>query len=158
MLGYYRAAEETARALSADGWYRSGDLGRLDETGNLYVVGRLKELIIRSGFNVYPPEVEGVLMAHPDVALAAVVGRRVVDRDGSNEEVIAFLEAKAGRTLEVADVAAFAAERLAPYKRPARYDVMTALPVTSAGKIRKSELHHLAQKLATNGDAAQSGG
>ncbi len=158
MLGYYRAADETARVLSASGWYRSGDLGRLDAAGNLYVVGRLKELIIRSGFNVYPPEVEGVLMAHPDVALAAVVGRRVVDKDGSNEEVIAFLEAKAGRKLDVADVAAFAAERLAPYKRPARYEVQAALPVTSAGKIRKSELHQLAQKLATSGDAARSGG
>ncbi|MEZ5843583.1 MAG: class I adenylate-forming enzyme family protein [Hyphomicrobiaceae bacterium] len=153
MLGYYRAPEETARAMSSDGWYRSGDLGRLDDVGNLYVVGRLKELIIRSGFNVYPPEVEGVLMLHPDVALAAVVGRKVVDRNGANEEVIAFIEAKAGRMPDIASVASFAAERLAPYKRPARYVVQPALPVTSAGKIRKSKLHHAAQSLGDLGDA-----
>lgn len=152
MRGYYRAPEETARVLTSDGWYRSGDLGRLDAAGNLYVVGRLKELIIRSGFNVYPPEVEGVLMLHPDVALAAVVGRSVVDRDGANEEVIAFIEPKAGRTLDTVELAAFVAARLAPYKRPAIFVVRAALPVTSAGKIRKAELQRDAAAFGSRSD------
>jgi long-chain acyl-CoA synthetase len=136
MKGYYKAPEETARAITPEGWFKTGDLGRLDAHGNLYVVGRLKELIIRSGFNVYPPEVEAVLSLHPDVGLAAVVGRKVE----GNEEVVAFLEPKPGRTIDLEAVRAFAAERLAPYKRPARYVVRPALPVTAAGKIRKAEL------------------
>jgi len=143
MRGYYRAPEATRAVIGADGWFRSGDLGRLDGRGHLYVVGRLKELIIRSGFNVYPPEVEAALTQHPDVALAGVVGRKVA----GNEEVVAFLEPRPGRTIDVADVAAYAASRLAPYKRPARYVVLTSLPVTGAAKIRKAELARIAAAL-----------
>jgi acyl-CoA synthetase (AMP-forming)/AMP-acid ligase II len=143
MLGYYRAPEVTASVMTADGWFRSGDLGRMDARGHLYVVGRAKELIIRSGFNVYPPEVEAALTAHPDVALAAVVGRRVE----ANEEVVAFLEAKPGRAIDLDAIAAHAGARLAPYKRPSRYVVLPALPVTGASKIRKAELARLAAEL-----------
>jgi acyl-CoA synthetase (AMP-forming)/AMP-acid ligase II len=139
MLGYYRAPEATAAAV-ADGWLRTGDLGRLTAEGRLLMAGRLKELIIRSGFNVYPAEVEGALAAHPDVAAVAVVG---VPVDG-NEEVVAFLEPRVGRRIDIAAVAAFAAERLAPYKRPTRLLVQAALPLTSTGKVRKSELASLA--------------
>ena len=75
MLGYYRAPELTREVLRADGWLRTGDLGRLDADGALFVVGRLKELIKRSGFNVFPIEVESVLNSHPAVKSSAVVGR-----------------------------------------------------------------------------------
>jgi acyl-CoA synthetase (AMP-forming)/AMP-acid ligase II len=136
MRGYYRDAAETAKTLTDDGWLKTGDLGRVDAAGNLYVVGRLKELIIRSGFNVYPPEVEAALAAHADVALAAVVGRRV----GENEEVIAFLQPVAGHTLDEADLRRHAEERLAPYKRPSRYVFLAQLPVTAAGKVLKARL------------------
>jgi acyl-CoA synthetase (AMP-forming)/AMP-acid ligase II len=139
MKGYYNAPEETANAITTDGWFKTGDLGRVDPHGNLYVVGRLKELIIRSGFNVYPSEVEAVLNLHPDVGLSAVVGRKAE----SNEEVVAFLEPKPGRNIDVEGVRAFATERLAPYKRPSRYWVHASLPVTAAGKIRKAELARL---------------
>jgi acyl-CoA synthetase (AMP-forming)/AMP-acid ligase II len=142
MKGYYNAPEETAKAITPDGWLKSGDLGRLDAQGNLYVVGRLKELIIRSGFNVYPSEIEAVLTMHPDVGLAAVVGKKVE----SNEEVFAFLEPKPGRTIDIEGVRAFATERLAPYKRPSRYLVQASLPMTSAGKIRKAELARLLER------------
>jgi long-chain acyl-CoA synthetase len=140
MKGYYKAPEATAHALTADGWFRSGDLGRLDAYGNLYISSRLKELIIRSGFNVYPPEVEAALLLHPAVALAAVVGRRVVDRNGVNEEVVAFIEPKAGQTLDEATLKTFVAERLAPYKRPMHYFFRSHLPTTATGKLRKAEL------------------
>jgi long-chain acyl-CoA synthetase len=143
MKGYYNAPEETAQAITPDGWLRSGDLGRLDAQGNLYVVGRLKELIIRSGFNVYPPEVEAVLSRHPDVGIAAVVGKKVE----GNEEVVAFLEPKPGRTIDIESVRAAASERLAPYKRPSRYVVQASLPMTAAGKIRKAELARLVDRL-----------
>ena len=87
MLGYYRAPDLTAAAIDADGWFKTGDLVRFDGT-RLFIVGRCKELIIRSGFNVYPPEVEAVLNGHPDVVQSAVVGRAVE----GNEEVVAYLQ------------------------------------------------------------------
>ena len=140
MQGYYRAPEDTAAVMTRDGFLRSGDLGRLDARGHLYVVGRAKELIIRSGFNVYPPEVEGVLTAHPDVALAAVLGRKSED---GNEEVVAFLQAKPGRAIDLAALRAHAAERLAPYKRPSDYRVLPELPAAATGKLLKHKLREV---------------
>ena len=99
MLGYYRAPEATAATLDSEGWLRTGDLARFDGD-HLFVVGRCKELIIRSGFNVYPAEVEAVLNAHPDVTQSAVVGRAVE----GNEEVVAFVQPVPGRTLSLGDL------------------------------------------------------
>jgi long-subunit acyl-CoA synthetase (AMP-forming) len=95
MKGYYRNPEETAKVLSADGWFSTGDLGFIDAAGNIHVTGRKKELIIRSGFNVYPLEVEAALNQHPDVVHAAVIG---VPRDG-NEEIVAFVHPATGTSL-----------------------------------------------------------
>ena len=136
MLGYYRAPELTAAAVDRDGWFNTGDLARADAAGNLFIAGRSKELIIRSGFNVYPVEVEGVLTQHPGVRQCAVVGRSVP----GNEEVVAFVELGEGATTTVAELAAFAAERLAPYKQPAEIVVLDALPASSTGKVLKSAL------------------
>lgn len=147
MRGYYRDPEQTAAVLTPEGWLKSGDLARLDAAGNLYIVGRLKELIIRSGFNVYPAEVEAVLAEHPEVALCAVVGRRA----GGNEEVVAFVQPLSGRTLDIETLRALAAERLAPYKRPARYVVSDALPTTPAGKLLKAQLRKAAAALPEEG-------
>lgn len=147
MRGYYRDPEQTAAVLTPEGWLKSGDLARLDAAGNLYIVGRLKELIIRSGFNVYPAEVEAVLAGHPDVALCAVVGRR----SGGNEEVVAFVQPVAGRHLDIESLRALAAERLAPYKRPARYVTRDALPTTPAGKLLKAQLREAAAALPDEG-------
>ncbi len=136
MKGYYRDPGRTAEVLTPEGWLKTGDLARLSKDGNLYIVGRLKELIIRSGFNVYPAEVEGAIAGHPDVALVAVVGRA---RDG-NEDVVAFVQPRPGVTPNAEDLAAFAAARLAPYKRPSAFLIRDQLPVTAAGKILKHEL------------------
>lgn len=137
MRGYYKEPEKTAEAVDADGWYRSGDLGRMDEGGHLHIVGRLKELIIRSGFNVYPPDVEGVLTHHPDIAIAAVLGAPAED---GNEEVVAFLQPRPDADVDIEEMKAFAADRLAPYKRPSRYVVMDTLPASGTGKLLKHKL------------------
>lgn len=137
MKGYYRAPGETAAVLKPDGFLKSGDLGLIDGRGHLYVVGRAKELIIRSGFNVYPPEVEGVLTACPDVAAAAVLGRKAGD---GNEEIVAFVQPGLGQTIDIDALRAHAAERLAPYKRPGEYRVMVELPAAATGKLLKHKL------------------
>lgn len=137
MKGYYKAPELTAQAITPEGWFRTGDLGRLDERGFLTIAGRLKELIIRSGLNVYPPEVEGVLTKHPSVAIAAVVGRPAVD---GNEEIVAFLQPLPGREIDISGLEALAREELAPYKRPAEYHVLPTLPAAATGKILKHKL------------------
>lgn len=135
MLGYYRAPEATAASFDGEGWLRTGDLARF-EGDHLFIVGRCKELIIRSGFNVYPAEVEAVLNAHPDVTQSAVVGRQA---DG-NEEVVAFVQPIPGRAPSSGDLNDFAAQRLAPYKRPAEIVVMDVLPASATGKILKGRL------------------
>ena len=142
MLGYYRAPELTAAVVSPDGWFNTGDLARADADGNLFIAGRSKELIIRSGFNVYPVEVEGVLTQHPDVRQCAVVGRSVP----GNEEVVAFVELREGAAATSDELAGFAAERLAPYKRPAEIVVLPALPASSTGKVLKSALAERARR------------
>jgi acyl-CoA synthetase (AMP-forming)/AMP-acid ligase II len=137
MKGYYKAPDMTAKAITPDGWLRTGDLGKLDAEGCLHICGRSKELIIRSGFNVYPIDVEAVLTAHPKVLQSAVVG--VPTADG-NEEVVAYIQTSGDNALTRDELAAFCAERLAPYKRPSRYIFCESLPVSPTGKILKHRL------------------
>ena len=144
MKGYYRAPEMTRAAINAEGWLVTGDVGRFDNEGSLHIVGRSKELIIRSGFNVYPPEVEGVLSAHPKVVQAAVIG--VPGEDG-NEEVVAYVQATPGCVPSLDELLVYCAERLAPYKRPTRFILCESLPATPAGKILKHRLVDLARLL-----------
>jgi long-chain acyl-CoA synthetase len=141
MLGYYRAAAQTQAAVTAEGWLKTGDLARQDPDGALHIVGRSKELIIRSGFNVYPAEVEQVLNAHPDVVQSAVIGRAAGD---GNEEVIAFVELVANARASPAQLVEWCGTRLAPYKRPAEVKVLDALPAAPTGKILKYKLRELA--------------
>ena len=135
MKGYYRAQEETAAAIDAEGWFNTRDLARLVD-GNLFVVGRTKDMIVRSGFNVYPAEVEAVLNAHPAVARSAVIGRTVK----GDEEVIAFIQPVSGWTIAAGELAEHAARQLAPYKRPSAILFVPAMPLTASGKIIKDEL------------------
>lgn len=137
MLGYYRNPEQTAQALLPGGWLNTGDIGYLDPTGALHIVGRSKDLIIRSGFNVYPIEVEAVINAFPNVRLSAVVGRVVED---SNEEVIAFVEPMPGACVDTARLMEHLRTQLAPYKRPARIELIDSIPTTVSGKILKQPL------------------
>jgi acyl-CoA synthetase (AMP-forming)/AMP-acid ligase II len=142
MRGYYRNPELTREVLSPDGWLNTGDLARQDPDGALHIVGRTRELIIRSGFNVYPVEVEAVLNSHPAVVQSAVVGREVP----GNEEVVAFVEVMPGETVTPAALLAFAGERLAAYKRPCEIVILPALPAAATGKILKGRLKEMAQK------------
>jgi long-chain acyl-CoA synthetase len=142
MLGYYRDAAATAASIDAGGWLSMGDLGFFDEDGQIHLVGRLKDLILRSGFSVYPAEIEAVLNTYPQVLQSAVVGREIP----GNEGVIAFVESVSGAEIDVDDLAAYAAERLAPYKKPARIEVLDAMPVGATGKLLKTELRDIAAR------------
>jgi acyl-CoA synthetase (AMP-forming)/AMP-acid ligase II len=135
MKGYYRAPEETAAAIDPDGWFNTRDLARLDD-GNLFIVGRTKDLIVRRGFNVYPAEVEAVLNAHAAVVQSAVIGRSVE----GDEEVVAFVQAAPDSQLTAGDLADYAARQLAPYKRPSQFILIATMPVTPTGKVVKAEL------------------
>ncbi|MCA0928404.1 class I adenylate-forming enzyme family protein [Ruegeria profundi] len=134
MKGYFHNPEATRKAMTDDGFFRTGDLAKQEEDGTLHIVGRAKELIIHSGFNVYPPEVEAVLAAHPAVTLAAVVGRA----HDSNEDVIGFVSAHA--KVSESELRDWARERMAAYKVPARVIVSDALPQAATGKIIKHKL------------------
>jgi acyl-CoA synthetase (AMP-forming)/AMP-acid ligase II len=137
MRGYYRDPDGTRAVLGEDGWLDTGDLARQDPDGALFIDGRSKELIIRSGFKVYPLEVETVLNAHPAVTQSAVVGRSLPD---GNEEVVAFIQPAAGQTLSAEALHDWAGARLAPYKRPARIVFMDSLPAAASGKVLKHKL------------------
>ncbi|HKU96144.1 MAG TPA: AMP-binding protein, partial [Vineibacter sp.] len=143
MRGYYRAPEATAAAIDPEGWFNTGDLARF-EGDALFIVGRTKELIIRSGFNVYPAEVEAVLNAHPGVVQSAVVGRTV----SGNEEVVAFVQLLPGSDVTPSDLMDHACGQLTAYKRPAEIIVLEALPAGSTGKILKHKLAEAAREEA----------
>jgi long-chain acyl-CoA synthetase len=138
MKGYYRAPEETADAIDSEGWFNTRDLARLED-GNLFIVGRTKELIVRFGFNVYPAEVEGVLNAHPAVVRSAVIGRSGAGVQG-DEEVVAFVQLLPDSQITATDLGEYAAQHLAPYKRPSQILLIPAMPLTPTGKIVKDEL------------------
>jgi long-chain acyl-CoA synthetase len=136
MKGYYRKPEATAQAVR-DGWFHTGDLAYRDEDGYFFVVDRLKDLVIRGGYNVYPREVEEVLYTHPAVAEAAVVGR---PDDRLGEEVLAYVALKPGETAEPEEIVAHCRERLAAYKYPREVRLLAELPKGPTGKILKREL------------------
>lgn len=142
MRGYYRAPEETAAAIDAEGWFNTRDLARFED-GNLFIVGRTKDLIIRCGFNVYPAEVEAVLNAHPGVAQSAVIGRTTQ----GNEEILAFVQASPSSNLTAIELAEYAARHLAAYKRPTNFLLVSTMPMTTSGKIAKSELTKIADDI-----------
>ena len=142
--GYWRNEAASADVLTADGWFRTGDLGRHDAEGNLHIAGRCKELIIHGGFNVYPPEVEAALNDHPQVIQSAVVGRMIE----GDEKVVAFVQVAPADAPDPDELRAFAAARLAGYKRPSQIVLATALPAAPTGKILKHKLlDHFADQL-----------
>jgi long-chain acyl-CoA synthetase len=136
MKGYYGRPEATAEVMR-DGWFRTGDLARRDADGFYYIVDRAKDMIIRGGFNVYPREVEEVLMTHPAVSLAAVIG---VPHASHGEEIKAFVIRKEGAEVTEEEVIAWCKDTMAAYKYPRLVEFATALPMTATGKILKREL------------------
>ncbi|RNM14915.1 long-chain-fatty-acid--CoA ligase [Nocardioides pocheonensis] len=136
MKGYLNRPEATAEVMR-DGWFRTGDLARRDADGFYYIVDRSKDMIIRGGYNVYPREIEEVLMAHPDVSLAAVVG---VPHESHGEEVKAFVIRNEGATVTEDELVAWGKEQMASYKYPRIVQFVDSLPMTATGKILKREL------------------
>jgi long-chain acyl-CoA synthetase len=136
MKGYYKRPEATAEAMR-HGWFHSGDLARRDENGYFSIVDRAKDMIIRGGFNVYPREIEEVLMTHPVVSLAAVIG---VPHDHHGEEVKAFVILKEGATITEVELVAWSKQNMADYKYPRLIEFRTELPMTATGKVLKSKL------------------
>jgi long-chain acyl-CoA synthetase len=134
MRGYWRAPEQTEEALRG-GWLHTGDLGRVDEDGYLYVVDRKKDLIIRGGFNVFPRDVEEALLEHAAVEGAAVVGR---PDPVCGEEVVAFVALS--HKVETEDLVAWSKARIGGYKYPREVHVVPALPLTPIGKVDRKAL------------------
>ena len=136
MKGYYKRPGPTAEALRG-GWFHTGDLGKTDDRGYLYIVGRKKDLIKRGGLNVYPREVEDVLLAHPAVAQAAVVG---IPDEAMGEEIKAFVVLQQDESVEAEELIEYARSKVAAYKYPRYIEFRTELPKDASGKIIKRQL------------------
>ncbi len=136
MKGYLNRPKDTAEVFTS-GWFHTGDLGYFDEDGFLFLVGRIKELIIRGGYTVYPPEIEDVIHDHPAVAEAAVVG---VPDDRLGEEVKAVVTVRPGAALTAPELIAFCKDRMAAYKYPRIVEFRAELPKNAMGKIMKDQL------------------
>jgi long-chain acyl-CoA synthetase len=136
MKGYWQRPDETAKVLGADGWLHTGDIARMDETGYVYIVDRKKDMILVSGFNVYPNEVEDVVMQHPGVAEVAAVG---VPDEHSGEVVKLFVVRK-DPNLTVEELKKFCHDNLTGYKRPKLIEFRDSLPKSNVGKILRREL------------------
>ncbi|NES37545.1 long-chain fatty acid--CoA ligase [Micromonospora sp. PPF5-17] len=136
MKGYHGRPDATAEVIR-DGWFRTGDVARRDEDGYYFIVDRAKDMIVRGGFNVYPREIEEIILAHPDVSLVAVVG---VPHESHGEEVKAFVIRDPGSRLTEGELVSWCKERMASYKYPRLVEFRDELPMTSTGKILKRRL------------------
>jgi acyl-CoA synthetase (AMP-forming)/AMP-acid ligase II len=137
MTGYFDNPERTAEAIDPEGWLHTGDLGSMDERGYCRVEGRVKEMIIRGGENIYPREIEMVLLEHVGVAEVAVVG---VPDQRWGEQVAAFIRPAADSAPGAAELDAFCRERLAGFKVPRFWLMVDAFPMTASGKVQKFAL------------------
>jgi long-chain acyl-CoA synthetase len=146
MKGYWERPEATEEAITADGWFRTGDMAKVDEDGYFFIVDRKKDLIIRGGYNVYPREVEEVLYEHPAIQEAAVVG---VPDEKLGEEVGAAVVLKKGESLDAAELKSYVKEQVAAYKYPRRVWFVDELPKGPTGKILKREIQVPDQVLAS---------
>lgn len=143
MTGYNDNPEATAKAIDRDGWLHTGDLGRMDERGFVKITGRVKEMIIRGGENLFPAEIENALLEHPEIAEVAVVG---VPDEKWGEQVACFMRARGRDRPRPAELKAFIRERLAAQKTPAFWIWVDAWPLTGSGKIQKFRLAESFQK------------
>lgn len=144
MRGYFEDAEETSRAIDAEGWLHTGDVGVMDDRGYLRITDRKKDMFIVGGFNAYPAEIEGELLRHGGVAQAAVVG---VPDERLGEVGVAFVVPRSGADLSPEEVIAWARERMANYKVPRRVEIVQVLPLNASGKVLKFELRERARVL-----------
>ena len=136
MKGYYNKPEETAEAFKG-GWFHTGDVATVDEDGYFYIVDRIKDMILRGGFNVYPREIEEVLLTHPAISLAAVIG---VPDEEYGEEIKAYVVLKADAQATPDEIIAWSKAQMAAYKYPRFVEIRESLPMTATGKILKKDL------------------
>jgi long-chain acyl-CoA synthetase len=136
MKGYYKKPEANAEAFKG-GWFHTGDVGYKDKGGYYYVVDRIKDMIIRGGFNVYPREIEEVMMTHPAISLVAVIG---IPDEEYGEEVKAYVILKDGANATPEEIIAWCKRELAAYKYPRIVEIVKSLPIGPTGKIMKTEL------------------
>jgi long-chain acyl-CoA synthetase len=137
MQSYLNAPEETREVLTGDGWFRTGDLARVAADGSVEIAGRKRERILRAGYSIFPAEVEAVLLTHPAVAEAAVIG---VEHGELGEEVAAFVALKPQASARPEDLVAYCRERLASFKYPRQVTILPELPKSATGKILKAGL------------------
>lgn len=136
MKGYYGRPDATAEAIQ-DGWFHTGDIGHMDDDGYIFITDRVKDMILRGGYNVYPREIEEVLMTHEAVSLAAVVG---IPTEGHGEEIKAFIILNEGAKISEDEMIAWCKEQFASYKYPRMVEFRKELPMTATGKILKRKL------------------
>jgi fatty-acyl-CoA synthase len=137
MEAYWNDPQQTAETVDKDGWLHSGDIGIMDEDGYVSVVGRIKDMIIRGGENVYPREIEEFLYTHPQIQGASVIG---VPDEKFGEEVCVWIIAKEGQTLSVDEIRAFCKDRIAYFKIPRYIRLVDEFPMTVTGKVQKFKM------------------
>ncbi|ALR14410.1 AMP-binding protein [Mycobacteroides saopaulense] len=156
MLGYWNDEDHTREVLDAEGWMHTGDLAVMREDGYCAIIGRIKDMVIRGGENIYPREIEEFLLTHPDIEDVQVVG---VPDEKYGEELCAWVRMRADRVaLDVAAVRAFASGRLAHYKIPRYVHVVESFPMTVTGKVRKVDMRAQAMELLGLREPGQSHG
>jgi fatty-acyl-CoA synthase len=137
MLGYYQNEEATRATITPDGWLHTGDIAKLHEGGYYSITGRIKDMVIRGGENIYPREIEEFLFTHPDITQAAVVG---VPDDKYGEELCAWLQTKGGKEISAEELRAYCKGKLAHYKIPRYVKCVSEFPQTVTGKIQKFKI------------------
>jgi HIP---CoA ligase len=137
MQEYFEEPEQTAEAIDSEGWLHTGDIGTMDDAGNIKITDRKKDMFIVGGFNAYPAEIESLLLRHPAIAQAAVVG---IPDERMGEVGMAFVIPKAGQAPTPEEIIAWSREEMANYKAPRRVEVVDALPLNASGKVLKHEL------------------
>jgi fatty-acyl-CoA synthase len=152
MLGYWNDVGATAKAIDAAGWMHTGDLAAMDEDGYIKIVGRIKDMIIRGGDNVYPREVEEFLYTHPKVEEAQVIG---VPSSTYGEEVMAWIKPRAGMSLDSEELSRFCRGKIATYKIPKYWKIVDSFPMTVTGKIQKFRMREISVAELGLGDAAK---
>jgi acyl-CoA synthetase (AMP-forming)/AMP-acid ligase II len=146
MRGYLDDPEETAAAIDGEGWLHTGDLGTFDADGYLRIVGRIKDMFIVGGFNAYPAEIENLLLRHPRIVQAAVIG---VADERLGEVGMAFVVLSPGAPVEAGELVEWARAEMANYKVPRAFEFVDALPLNATGKVMKDELRARAKGVAS---------
>ena len=140
MTGYYDMPEQTAGAIDDEGWYHTGDLASMDDRGFLRIEGRLKDMIIRGGENIYPREVEEFLYRHPDVADVQVIG---IPSERYGEDVMAWVKLRVGASATGEELAAWCKGKIASYKIPRQWKFVDSFPMTVTGKVQKFKMREV---------------